>query len=104
MDGFSPEGNEKQYFGSIPGGITKSMPEFSGNLTKKLEPRNCWLCEGWTQAVFEVTLPNKLIGCEVSSVYIHLSFEDFRPMVMKETIPELESEEDEKPIRIPQHV
>ena len=27
-------------------------------------------------------LPEKFIGVDVSSVYIHLNFEDFKPMVM----------------------
>ena len=31
---------------------------------------------------FEVRLPEKFIGVDVSSVYIHLNFEDFKPMVM----------------------
>jgi len=55
------------------------LPDFA-----KLEiaPRNCWLCEGWTQMAFEVRLPEKFIGVDVSSVYIHLNFEDFKPMVM----------------------
>ena len=43
----------------------------------KVEPRNCWLCEGWSQMLFEVRLPDKFIGCEVSSVYVHLSYEDY---------------------------
>ena len=48
----------------------------------KVDPRNCWLCEGWSQMLFEVRLPEKFIGCEVASVYLHLSFEEFNPMVM----------------------
>ena len=32
--------------------------------------------------LFEVRLPDKFIGCEVASVYLHLSFEEFSPMVM----------------------
>ena len=50
--------------------------------SNKVDPRNCWLCEGWTQMAFEVRLPDKFSGCEVASVYLHLSFEDFKPMVM----------------------
>ena len=46
--------------------------------------------------LFKVTLPNKFIGCEVASVYIHLSFEDFRPMVMQE-YKEPPKEEEEEP-------
>ena len=81
----------------MPPGITQSMPDFGGSLlSKKLEPRNCWLCEGWTQMLFKVTLPNKFIGCEVASVYIHLSFEDFRPMVMQE-YKEPPKEDEEEP-------
>lgn len=49
--------------------------------------------------LFEVRLPDKFIGHEVASVYIHLNFEDFKPMVMQEKI-ELDQEEDE-PFKIP---
>ena len=49
----------------------------------EIAPRNCWLCEGWTQMFFEVRLPDKFIGVDVASVYIHLNFEDFKPMVMQ---------------------
>ena len=49
-------------------------------------PRNCWLCERWIEKKFEVRVPNKFIDCVVKSVYIHLSFEDYRPMVMTEQI------------------
>ena len=33
-------------------------------------------------------LPDKFTGYKVASVYIHLSFEDYRPMVMEERPPE----------------
>ena len=63
-------------------------PLLPPGLSQKAQPRNCWLCEGWTQQLFEVRLPDKFIGCEVGSVYLHLSYEDFKPMVMQEKIEE----------------
>ena len=38
--------------------------------------------------LFEIRLPDKFIGCEVASVYLHLGFEDFKPMVMQEKVEE----------------
>jgi len=70
----------------------------SGNetLTSGALPRNCWLCEGWLEYSFEVRLPEKFIGCEVTSVYLHLAFEDFKPMVMREKVENLIEEQETK--------
>ena len=53
--------------------------------------------------VFEVRLPDKFIGVEVASVYLHLSFEKFTPMVMQEKIelPSEDDEEEEKSVKFP---
>ena len=48
---------------------------------------------------FEVRLPDKFIGVEVQSVYIHLSFEEFKPMVMQERIEDPNDPvEEEEPV------
>ena len=81
---------QKQIFGAAgpqSGTDHQLMPEIMnsslmGPLRKSAMPRNCWLCEGWTQQRFEIRLPDKFIGLPVSSVYVHLSFEDFKPSVM----------------------
>ena len=43
---------------------------------------NCWICEGWSQMKFEVSVPDRSIGQDIQSVWIHLEFEDYKPMVM----------------------
>ena len=58
------------------------VSEDTQNNVGKLVSRNCWLREGWNQMKFEVTLPDKYMGIEVTSVFIHLGFEDYKPMTM----------------------
>ena len=45
---------------------------------------NCWICEGWVQAYFEfipqVTHKYKL--GEFDNIYLHLSFEGYKPDLM----------------------
>jgi hypothetical protein len=47
---------------------------------------------------FEVTLPDKYMGIEVTSVFIHFAFEDYKPMTMllKDNMTLEEDDEDEE--------
>ena len=68
----------------------------------KILTTNCWICEGWSQMKFEVAVPDRSIGQEIQSVWIHLEFEDYRPMVMlkKEEMYDEEEEDQESAARI----
>ena len=48
----------------------------------KAHTTNCWICEGWSQMKFEVSVPDRSIGQDIQSVWIHFEFEDYKPMVM----------------------
>ena len=63
---------------------------------------NCWICEGWSQMKFEVAVPERNNGLDIESVWIHLEFEDYKPMVMlkKEEIFDEEEEDQESAARI----
>ena len=51
---------------------------------------------------FEVAVPDRSIGQEIQSVWIHLEFEDYKPMVMlkKEEMYDEEEEDQESAARI----
>ena len=72
--------------------------ESTTNEVGKIVPRNCWLCEGWVQTRFEVRVPDKYLGQDVKSVFIHLAFEDYKPIVMllKENLYGDEEEEEQE--------
>ena len=44
---------------------------------------NCWVCQGYNEVMFKVTLPERYQNFNVTSVFIHLEFENYEPMVMK---------------------
>jgi hypothetical protein len=49
----------------------------------KVASHNCWVCEGYVEVMFELTLPERFYDINVESVFLHLEFENYEPTVMK---------------------
>ena len=44
---------------------------------------NCWVCEGWNQVHFIIYLPDRYHNLDIKNLWIHLSFENWRPVLMQ---------------------
>ena len=49
----------------------------------RVSAHNCWVCEGYVEVCFELTLPDSFNELNVESVFLHLEFENYEPIVMK---------------------
>jgi len=88
------------------GFVDDKASEDTQNNVGKLVSRNCWLCEGWNQMKFEVTLPDKYMGIEVTSVFIHFDFEDYKPMTMllKDDMTKMEEDDEDEELESAERV
>lgn len=42
----------------------------------------CWICEGYNELQFQVTIPERFKDTLIDTVFIHLEFESYEPRVM----------------------
>jgi len=54
------------------------------NIKKIKSKNNCWICEGWREHHFSFKRDlHKFLSGDEESVYIHFSFEDYKPIELK---------------------
>ena len=50
-----------------------------GKALQKLKIKdNCWICEGWSEFYFSLSVPHN----KAAEVYLHFDFDDYRPDLM----------------------